>query len=57
MGGTPRIPPARLAALGAIGTAQRYRQGTYLFREGDHSDHVIVIVHGTAKIFSTAESR
>jgi CRP-like cAMP-binding protein len=46
----------QLAALCALGTRRQYQGGSLLFREGDHSDHVIVLLSGTVKIVSTASS-
>ncbi|MBN1170922.1 MAG: Crp/Fnr family transcriptional regulator [Micromonosporaceae bacterium] len=51
-----RLDNARLAALYALGTRRRYPPDALLFREGDRSDHVIVVLNGMVKVFTTAES-
>ncbi len=56
MAGRIQIDAAQFAALGALGTRRRYRPGTFLFREGDCSDHLVALLRGTVKVFATAGS-
>jgi CRP/FNR family cyclic AMP-dependent transcriptional regulator len=44
-----------MAALRTAGTTRTYQAGETLFREGDRSDHVVVIVTGKVKISSISE--
>ena len=51
-----RLDQRQFTALCALGTRRRYRTGAVLFREGEGSDHVVVVCGGVVKIFSTADS-
>jgi CRP/FNR family transcriptional regulator, cyclic AMP receptor protein len=44
-----------LAALRAIGKPKRYFPGQLLFREGDSTDHVVLVTHGKVKISSVSK--
>jgi CRP/FNR family cyclic AMP-dependent transcriptional regulator len=55
MGASPileRVPSAAVRALGAQGTTRRYRRGTYLFYQGDPSDHVLFFWEGRIEVSS-----
>jgi CRP/FNR family transcriptional regulator, cyclic AMP receptor protein len=55
MGDTPilrNIPPADVADLASQGTLRRYRRGTYLFYQGDPSDHVLFFWQGRIEVSS-----
>jgi CRP-like cAMP-binding protein len=39
-----------------IGATQRFRPGEFLLREGERSDHVLLLAHGRVKLTSTAEN-
>ncbi|MBT8226721.1 MAG: Crp/Fnr family transcriptional regulator [Dactylosporangium sp.] len=56
MAGHLHLDPQQRSALCAVGVRRRYRPGTLVFREGDHCDSVLVVLHGTVKISSTATS-
>lgn len=44
--------PDSLRGLAARGTPRRYRKGTLLIQEGDHSDTLFIVVSGRVKAFS-----
>jgi CRP/FNR family transcriptional regulator, cyclic AMP receptor protein len=52
---TPLLESVKLAAirdLGALGTIRQYRRGTYLFYQGDDSEHVFFLHEGRVEVSS-----
>jgi CRP/FNR family cyclic AMP-dependent transcriptional regulator len=57
-GANPPDPPAvpeSLRTLVARGEPRRYRKGTLLIQEGDHSDTIYIVLAGRVKAFSIDE--
>ena len=55
MAGTPLladVPHPAVAELAARGMIRRYRRGTYLFHQGDPSEHVYFLLEGRVEVSS-----
>lgn len=47
------LPPAELAELEAVARTRRFKPGETLFSEGDRTDSILAIVHGTVRLVRT----
>jgi CRP/FNR family transcriptional regulator, cyclic AMP receptor protein len=56
LGFAGRLTPQAQTRLLTLGVPGRFRRGEFLLHEGEHSDHVVLLIRGRVKVVSTAEN-